>query len=163
MAEVKKHYDEYQKYNTQIFALSVDTPEKSNPLKKDMKLPFELLCDVEKKVIKRYGLLNPYEHGGIAYPAVFIIRPDGKIGYRSLDGTAKRVDISETIEFIKKLKEDPEHETHSQSKKKWIFPSPINSIKAIKNIFFTSTLKDYTYLLLTPFVLLKMVGTKLKR
>lgn len=163
MVEFKKYYHEFQKYNTQIYALSVDPPEKSRALKKDMELPFELLCDIDKNVVKQYDLFNPYEHGGIAYPATFIVNPDGKICYRSLDSTAKRVDISETKEFIKDLNGNLEHEVHSQPHKKWVIPSPVDSMKAMRNLIFTSTLKDWMYLFFTPFGLLKMTVKKMKR
>lgn len=42
---------------------------------------FNLLSDSDKKVIISYGVLNPHEHDGIAYPSVFIVGKDGRIKY----------------------------------------------------------------------------------
>ena len=42
---------------------------------------FQILSDVEKKVITSYGILNPDEHGGIAHPSIFIVDKEGRIRF----------------------------------------------------------------------------------
>jgi peroxiredoxin len=65
---------------------------------------FNLLSDSDKKVIISYGVLNPHEHGGIAYPAVFIVGKDGRIKYTyvSKDPTDRPPDTI-LLDEIKKI------------------------------------------------------------
>lgn len=108
LAEIKKHYIDIIKYKTRAYAISVDSPKQSRAVVSEMMLSFDLLCDVDKKVIQLYNLLNPFEHGGIAKPAIFILNPGGKICYRSLDDTAHRVDMAHVLNFLKNHYENPE-------------------------------------------------------
>jgi peroxiredoxin len=71
-----------------------------------MNLSSTLLCDADRKVVDLFKLRNPFEHDGIAYPATFIINQDGKICYRSIDGTANRVDLTDEISFLEQLHKD---------------------------------------------------------
>ena len=100
MAEIKKNIDSFKELNISIAAISTDSIKQSQALAREMELPFDLLCDVDKTVINKFNLLNPFEHGGVAKPAIYLILPSGKIGYRSVDGTARRVDITDLLEFL---------------------------------------------------------------
>jgi peroxiredoxin len=103
---MQRNHDTYEKLNTRVFAISVDPLKQSQNLIEKMKLPFTLLCDEGKHVIDLYHLKNPFEHNGIAKPATFIINSEGKVCYRSLDGTANRVDLSDELQFLEKLHND---------------------------------------------------------
>lgn len=134
MIELKKHYETFQKLDTQIYALSVDEPEKSQILAKETQLPFELLSDVGRKIIDLYDLHNRDERGGIAYPAEFVINGEGKICYRSLDHTVQRADVSEVIQFLEHLQKDSSYQAQGQ-KKKWMIPSFLPIKQMWRNLF----------------------------
>ncbi len=107
--EIQKNYDTYTKFNTRVFALSTDSPKQSESLIKKSNLSLTLLCDEDRKVVDLFKLRNPFEHDGIAYPATFIINPEGKICYRSIDGTAARstIGLNATSSLKKKIKKKP--------------------------------------------------------
>jgi hypothetical protein len=79
LAEVQKYYDTYTKFDTRVLALSTDSAKQSARVVNNLNLSATLLCDEDRKVVDLFNLRNPLEHDGIAYPATFIINPDGKI------------------------------------------------------------------------------------
>jgi hypothetical protein len=87
-----------------LAALSVDTPERSSALTKQLGLPFPLLCDPARVVVEAWGLLNRNEKGGIAYPATFVIDTEARsriVRLRSLDRMASRVDLDGLFSFLR--------------------------------------------------------------
>lgn len=150
LAEIKKQYADIIKYKTRAFALSVDSPKQSRAIVSEMMLPFDLLCDVDKKVIQLYDLVNPFEHGGIARPAIFIINPDGKICYRSVDGTAHRVDLTHVLNFLKAHYGNPDLDNKEPVDKKWIIPSWKTTGQIMKNMILRGTLADWKHYCLFP-------------
>ena len=121
-----------------------------------MKLSFELLCDEDKHVIDLFNLRNPFEHGGIAYPATFIINPEGKICYRSLDGTASRVDLSDELRFLEKLHDDAGYMMDTAPKKSWIIPSLKDTWRMTSNLIFNGNFADWKHFLLLPLEMFRM-------
>lgn len=101
MAEYQASYDEIRSLGAQLVALSVDPPERSAALRASLGLQFPLLCDPGREVVEGWGLLNPYEHGGIAYPAVFVLDAARVVRYRSLDRLASRVSSGELLAFLR--------------------------------------------------------------
>ncbi len=82
-------------------AISADDPARAAPMKAELKLPYTVLCDSERKVIVEWGLLNEKEMGGIAFPAVFAIDRELIVRFRSVDKTAKRASTSEVAAIVK--------------------------------------------------------------
>jgi len=121
LAEIQKNHDTYTKLDTRVFALSTDSPQQSARVVEKLNLSATLLCDEEKKVIDLFDLRNPLEHDGIARPATFIINSEGKIRYRSLDGTAKRVDLTDELAFLEQLQKDAGHAQSARPKKNGSF------------------------------------------
>lgn len=115
-----------------------------------MMLPFDLLCDVDKKVIQLYDLVNPFEHGGIAKPAIFIMNPGGRICYRSLDGTAHRVDLTHVLNFLKAHHENPDLANTEPVDKKWIIPSWKTTRQIMKNMLLRGNLADWKHYCMFP-------------
>lgn len=101
MAEYGKRGDDLEALDIEVAALSVDSPHRSAALHKKLDLPFELVCDPERKVVEAWQLLNPKEGGGIAYPAVYVIGADRKVQFRSLDRKASRVMPGPVLEFLR--------------------------------------------------------------
>ncbi|MCP4346343.1 MAG: redoxin domain-containing protein, partial [Desulfobacterales bacterium] len=166
MAEIQKKYDTYDKFNTKVFALSTDSPKQSENIVKKMNFSLTLLCDEDRKVVDLFKLRNPFEHGGIAYPATFIINPEGKICYRSLDGTASRVDLTDELSFIEQLHKDAGHTIQTGPKKSWIIPSAKDNWRMSMNMISQGSFADWKHLFLLPVnmlkIMLRIMGSKIK-
>lgn len=160
MTEVKKNYSSFKDLNIKIIALSVDSPEQSAAFKKEMELPFDLLCDVKRQVVKLYHLLNPHEHKGIAYPAIFIIKNSGEIGYRSLDRKASRVNLSDVLSYLKKLLENPGFQWSSVAKKETIIPSVGNIYQITRNLIFRGNRDDWIHYVTYPYQVVRGLFVK---
>lgn len=129
----------------QVVAISVDTVKQSAAFKRAMALPFELLCDPDKQAVTQYDLLNPHEHDGIAYPAVLVVTPSGRIAYRSLDRTAKRVKFDAVLDFLDRLAGDPSSTETDASPKTTIIPSPANMAQVMRNMILKGSLGDWKH------------------
>jgi peroxiredoxin len=79
----------------------VDASEKSEALRVDLSLPFPILCDTERRVVKDWDIYNSQEKGGIAKPAVFIIEPGRVILYASVDTVARRVPAAQIVSLLR--------------------------------------------------------------
>lgn len=128
-----------------------------------MALPFDLLCDPERKVVNRYGLLNPYEHSGIARPAIFVILPSGIVDYRTLDGTARRVDITHVLGYLLALNKSPDLQQTGPAKKKWIFPSWQTVHQIFRNMVHRGNASDWTHYAVFPFYSVIIPARKLTK
>jgi peroxiredoxin len=70
-------------------------------------LPFRILADTTRGVIRRYGLLHAGGGPGdsdIAVPAQFLLRPDGSIAWRHVSRRIQdRADPGETLAAVAAL------------------------------------------------------------
>jgi AhpC/TSA family len=157
LAEIGRKEELFRKLGSRIVAVSADDNSRSESFRKELGFPLDLLCDVERKVIRQYHLLNKAEHGGIAFPAIFIIKSDGTIGYRSLDRTASRVDLSEVISYLENLAGNPDFIQQSESSKSIVIPSPKNLFQFGKNMLLRGSLDDWKHHLLFPYATIKLL------
>ena len=68
-----------------LLAISVDPPDTSRSLVRELGLSFPVLADTERRVVRQYGLLHPAGAPGgtdIAIPAHFLVDREGKIRWR---------------------------------------------------------------------------------
>ena len=121
-----------------------------------MNLSFALLCDSERTMIKQYDLLNPFEHDGIAYPAIFILNPEREIRYRSLDGTAQRIDFSEIYAFLDAFVTTADYSLETSGKKKIIVPSPRSLFMITRNMLFRGNFSDWKHYILFPVTITRL-------
>ena len=90
-----------------VLALSVDAPELSKALVEQEALPFAVLSDVERSVIRSYGLVH--EGGGlggemIAVPAQLLVRTDGSIAWEHVARRiTDRAEPSDTLAAVRRL------------------------------------------------------------
>jgi len=145
LAEIKKAYPEIQAGGGVVYALSADGPEQSAAFGKEMGLPFELLCDPERIAIKTYDLLNPHEHDGIAYPALFVINGQGIVCYRSLDRTGDRVDLRDVLGFLKRLVQAPDLKMTMGPRKRWVVPTPESLRQLGRNLLRRGNSRDWRH------------------
>ena len=87
--------------------MSVDTPDESRKVVEADGLPFRILSDTSRDVIRRYGLLHPGGGPGgadIAVPAQFLLRPDGTIAWRHVSRRVQdRADPADTLAAVAAL------------------------------------------------------------
>jgi peroxiredoxin len=101
LAEYARAHEEIRRLGAAIAALSVDSPERSAALRAQLGLPFPILADTARRVVREWDLYNPKEMGGIAVPAVFVIGRDRHVRYRSIDSTRERVSTAGVIGFLR--------------------------------------------------------------
>jgi peroxiredoxin len=100
LADYREHYQEIRAAGAGVLAVSVDAREKSEALRLELYLPFPILCDTERRVVKDWDIYNPREKGGIAKPAVFVIDRHGTVRYSAVDTVATRVPASEIVRVL---------------------------------------------------------------
>ena len=99
MAEYAREYPAFRAAGADVAALSVDSAERSASLQ--LALPFPILGDVSRVVVQAWDLYNPREMGGIAVPAAFVIDPDLRVRWRSVDSTRDRVSAEAVLRFLR--------------------------------------------------------------
>lgn len=76
-------YDEFLAAGTRIVAIDVDSPGQHAAMVEKLDLPFPFLSDPDRDgAIAPYGLSNPDDARGLAYPAIVIVGPDGEEAWR---------------------------------------------------------------------------------
>ena len=100
MADYREHYLEIRSAGASVVAVSVDAPDESEALRVHLSLPFPILCDTKRRVVRDWGIYNSREKGGIAKPAVFIIDPRKVVRYAAVDAVVRRVPAAEIISLL---------------------------------------------------------------
>ena len=100
MADYREHYLEIKSAGAGLVAVSVDQPETSEALRTQLSLPFPILCDTERHVVRDWDIYNSREKGGIAKPSVFVIDPNQVVRYASVDSVATRVPAVEIVHLL---------------------------------------------------------------
>jgi peroxiredoxin len=106
LADYREHYLEIRAAEASMVAVSVDAPDKSEALRVHLSLPFPILCDTERRVVRDWGIYNSGEKGGIAKPAVFIIEPRHVVHYAAVDGVVRRVPAAEIVSLLQNAAEE---------------------------------------------------------
>jgi peroxiredoxin len=97
LADYRDHFDVFGAAGVGVVAISVDVPEHSETLRRALELPFPILCDAERRVVRQWDIYNSRERGGIAKPAVFVVEPDRTLRFASVDSVVTRVPASEVV------------------------------------------------------------------
>lgn len=135
MAEFRDLFDEFRTLGVQIAALAVDPPEQSDRVRRQYQLPFPILCDTEKAVVRAWGLFNAEEKGGIAVPAVLLIGRDRRIQMAMVEGIATRVRAAELLASLaaNAAANSAEGTRSNAQRQRVIFPSLVDIGRAIWN------------------------------
>ena len=127
MADYRDHYEEIRAARADVGAVCIDPPIKSEAVRRELQLPFPILCDTERQVIKDWGIYNPKERGGIAKPAVFVIDCDRMVQYAKVDDVATRVPASEIVRVLTGAGQ-------YEPKRKVYIPRVSDFLRAIRNM-----------------------------
>jgi len=96
------------KANAIVLGISVDLPFSLKEFKEKNRLPFQLLSDFNKEVIRKYNVVLPELLGlkELAKRAVFVIKPDGTIFWKWVsDDPLVEPDYNEVIKQAEKSME----------------------------------------------------------
>jgi peroxiredoxin len=129
LADYRDHYAALHAAGAHVVAISVDTPERSERLRRDLDLAFPILSDTDRHVVKEWNVFNPREHGGIAKPSVFIVDANRKILFESIDSVARRVTPANVLAALQASnRAEPTHR-HAY------VPRPADFARALRNYF----------------------------
>jgi peroxiredoxin len=127
LADYRDHCEEIRSAGADVVAVSVDPPIKSEALRRELRLPFPILSDAERRVIKNWGIYSPTERGGIAKPAMFVIDRDRTVQYSKIDDVAKRVPASEIVRILRGTR-------RREAQRKVYIPRLSDFFRAIRNM-----------------------------
>lgn len=127
MADYRDHYQEIRASGANFVAVSVDPPDKSEAVRRELRLPFGILCDTNRRVVQEWDIYNAQEKGGIAKPAVFILDPGRLVRFASVDTVASRVPASEITALLRNVREN-------SPSRRFVFPRPRDFFHAIRNM-----------------------------
>jgi len=105
LADYAQCYKDFRAAGAEVIAISVDPPERSAGLRRDLRLPFELLSDRTRATIIEWNVLNSKEKGGIAIPATFLIDRERTVRFAKVEDMMMRVEPRELLEFIRAMKD----------------------------------------------------------
>jgi peroxiredoxin len=88
---LKKREERLRGAGVRMITVSADSAEELERYRAENELPFMMLSDSEKKLIKQYDLLNESERDGIAVPAIIVIDRGGKVRYSSVQAKYLRI------------------------------------------------------------------------
>jgi len=98
----------------------VDDAARAETVRQELGIKFPLLCDTSREVVKKCGLLNSGEKGGIAFPASFVIDRDRVVRFRALEQVASRVSVDQLLELVRELGRGAEPKT--KPRHRGVFP-----------------------------------------
>lgn len=120
MADYSEHLEDFRAAGAELVAISVDDAARTETVRQEMGIKFPLLCDTGREVVKKYGLLNSGEKGGIAFPASFVIDRDRVVRFRALEDMASRVNVDHLLELVRELGRGVEPQT--KPRQRGVFP-----------------------------------------
>jgi peroxiredoxin len=132
LTDYSEHAAGFEAAGVDLAALSVDAPAQSKGLRKQLGLSFPLLCDQRRKVIAQWGLFNRLEHGGIAYPATFLIDRDRTVRYSSAETLTSRVSAAEMLRYLSDRRRAPDAQGAAPRKSPVVI-GPVSIARAIGN------------------------------
>jgi peroxiredoxin len=103
LADYSEHLEDLRAAGAQLVAISVDDAARAETVRQELGIKFPLLCDTSREVVKKYGLLNSGEKGGIALPASFVIDRDRVVRFRALEQVASRINVDQLLELVREL------------------------------------------------------------
>ena len=99
---MQKNYAKIQAAGAELIAISSDDEGDTKKTAQGSGLKFPVLADEDRAVIKAYNVLDP-GNNRIARPASYVLRKDGTIAWKSIDGVAVRVPTAQILTELGKL------------------------------------------------------------
>ena len=86
-----------------MITVSADSAEELERYRVKSELPFMMLSDPDRKLIKEYDLLNESERGGVAVPAIIVVDRDGYVRYSHVQMKYLRIRNKRLLEDLASL------------------------------------------------------------
>lgn len=99
---MQDNYAKIQAVGAELIAISSDNEGDTKRTVQNHGLKFPVLSDKDKKAITAYNVVDP-GNNRIARPAAYIVRKDGTVAWKSLNGVAVRVPTAEILTELGKL------------------------------------------------------------
>ena len=99
---MQKNYAKIRAAGAELIAISSDDEGDTKRTVQGSKLEFPVLADEDRAVIKAYNVSDP-GNNRIARPASYVLRKDGTIAWKSIDGVAVRVPTAQILTELGKL------------------------------------------------------------
>jgi peroxiredoxin len=136
LVEYRDLYRWFRTTGANVVAVSVDAPEKSESLRRELQIPFPILSDRQRRLVREWDVFNPREKGGIAKPAVFILAPDRTVRFVSVDEVASRVPAAEISQRLS------QQDSGVGARRRTLFPGITTFLRAIRNAMRTAAQKE---------------------
>jgi peroxiredoxin len=136
LAEFRDLSDDFRGLGVHIAALAVDSPKRSDRVRRQYELPFPILCDTQKEVVRAWGLFNAEEKGGIAVPAIVLLGRDRRIRSIMIEGVSTRVRAPDLLKFLRSYPvptNSADDMPSNAQRQRVIFPSLVDFGRAIWN------------------------------
>jgi peroxiredoxin Q/BCP len=127
LADYREHYEKIRRAGASIVAISVDPPDRAESVRRELHLPFPILCDTDRRVVREWNIYNSRERSGIAKPSVFLIDRDRTVRYASLDSIATRVPASEIVRLLESTAQAP------TARRKIYIPTPADFFRVARS------------------------------
>lgn len=112
-----------------MVAIAVDPSEKAEAVRRELHLPFPILCDTSREVVQQWKIFNEREKGGIARPAVFVVDRDLTVRFQSVDTDAARVPARTVLLFLREGMPESAIPPH----RRLTIPRLVDWLRAVRN------------------------------
>lgn len=99
---MQKNYANIRAAGAELIAISSDDEGDTQKTVQGSGLEFPVLADKDRAVINAYNVLDP-GNNRIARPASYVLRKDGTVAWKSIDGVAVRVPTAQILAELGKL------------------------------------------------------------
>ncbi len=99
---MQKNYANIRAAGAELIAISSDDEGDTKKTVQASGLEFPVLADKDRAVINAYNVLDP-GNDRIARPASYVLRKDGTVAWKSIDGVAVRVPTAQILAELGKL------------------------------------------------------------
>ena len=99
---MQKNYANIQAAGAELIAISSDDEGDTKQTVQNHGLKFPVLSDKDREVINTYNVIDT-GNNRIARPAAYVVRQDGTVAWKSLDGVAVRVPTARILTELGKL------------------------------------------------------------
>jgi peroxiredoxin len=102
LADYALEFEKIRAAGGELAAISVDKIDQASAMKRDLGLPFHVLCDTDRKTITAWNLVN-HNEGDIAFPASFILGRDLRVRFRAAESTTARAEPAKVAAALVEL------------------------------------------------------------
>lgn len=104
----RDNFPKFRNLNVEVIGISADTVKSHKKFAEKYELPFILLSDEKKEVLKKYGVWGKKKFLGKEYLGIlrtsFLINPDGEIA-KIYENVKPDIHAEEVLADLKKLKQ----------------------------------------------------------